>query len=436
MDVDSSLSILGIALSLLLLACTSAADAALTAIGRHRLSLLQAEDTPRAAAIQRLLSEPHRFKAAIICANLLATITATALTLHLTLALPPIWQIAALALLLLVVLIFGEALPKAIALRNPAGTAQVLARPISWLALLLLPLIALAELLARPFIRLLSGQPAPATPLVTEEELRMLVNVGEEEGLIEADERDMIEGVISFGDTLVREVMVPRVDIVALEATASLDEAIDAIVKNGHSRIPVFEETIDQVVGILYAKDILPLLRADERGEPITGLLRAPYFVPELMKVDALLRDLQTRKVHLAVVVDEYGGTAGLVTIEDLLEEIVGEIQDEYDAEEPSVQFVADGELIADSRVLLDDLNDITGLHLSSEESDRLGGLVYERLERVPREGDEVSLPDGVTITVLSVEGLGPRRLRVRYQAPSVDEPATTREEAVSERPT
>src|SRR5262249_30352080 len=151
-------------------------------------------------------------------------------------------------------------------------------------------------------------------------------------------ERQMIEGIFSFGDTVVREVMVPRVDIVALDETAPLDEALETVISHGHSRIPVYHETIDQIVGILYAKDLLPGLRAGRQDMVIAGLLRPPHFVPETMKVDMLLKDLQARKVHVAIVVDEYGGTAGLVTIEDLLEEIVGDIQDEYDVEEPLVR--------------------------------------------------------------------------------------------------
>jgi CBS domain containing-hemolysin-like protein len=202
---------------------------------------------------------------------------------------------------------------------------------------------------------------------------------------------------------------------VALAETAPLQEALETVIAHGHSRVPIYRETIDQIVGILYAKDLLPGLRAGQSGLSLAGLLRPPHFVPETMKVDALLKDLQARKVHLAIVVDEYGGTAGLATIEDLLEEIVGEIQDEYDVEEPSVQFVGEGELIADARVLLHDLNDLTGLHLESEESDRLGGLVFERLGRVPQVGDKVQLDDGLTMTVLSIEGLRPRQLRLTY---------------------
>jgi putative hemolysin len=202
-------------------------------------------------------------------------------------------------------------------------------------------------------------------------------------------------------------------------------------IAHGHSRIPVYRGTIDHVVGVLYVKDLLPGLRAGRHDQTVASLMRPPYYVPETMQVDALLKDLQTRKVHLAIAVDEYGGTAGLVTIEDLLEEIVGDIQDEYDVEEPSIQFVGEGELLADARVPIDDINDLTGLQLTSEESDRIGGMVYEQLGRVPKVGDEVHPAAGVAITVLSVEGLRPRQLRIAYPQPGDDTPSTPEEEPV-----
>jgi putative hemolysin len=416
LDPESSLVIIGIAFCLILLAFTSAADAALSAISRHRLNLLQEEATPRAALVARLLSDPYSFKASILLVNAAAIITATACAQYLTRGLVLGWRLAALGLLLVLILVFSEALPKALALRNPAQAAQILAGPMALLGWLLGPLLGLISFAIGPIVRALSGHNISKLPLVTEEELRLLVNVGEEEGLIEPDEREMIEGIFSFGDTLVREVMIPRVDIVALDETASLEEALELVIAHGHSRVPVYRDTIDQIIGILYAKDMLPWLRAGQRDKSFADLLRPPHFVPETMKVDALLKDLQARKVHLAIVVDEYGGTAGLATIEDLLEEIVGEIQDEYDVEEPSLLFAGEGELIADARVLLDDLNDVTGLHIESDESDRIGGLVYERLGRVPKVGDEVQLADRVRITVLSVEGLRPRQLRLTYQ--------------------
>jgi putative hemolysin len=418
LDPEPSLYAIGIVLCLVLLAFTSAVDAALSAISRHRLNVLQDEGGSRAKLVTRLLDDPYRFKAAILLLNAAAIIAATAWTLRLTDRLATGWRAGALALLLLLMVIFSEALPKALAIRNPAHAAYLLAGPMSLFTWLLWPLINVIGVLTGSIFRLVTGQPSMQLPLVTEEELRLLVNVGEEEGLIEPDEREMIEGIFSFGDTVVREVMVPRVDIIALDETASLAEALEIVIAHGHSRIPVYHETIDQIVGILYAKDLLPGLRAGQSGMSLASLLRPPHFVPETMKVDALLKDLQARKVHLAIVVDEYGGTAGLATIEDLVEEIVGDIQDEYDVEEPLVRVIGDGELIADARVLLDDLNDITGLHITSDESDRVGGLVFERLGRVPKVGDEVHLDDGVTITVLSVEGLRPRQLQLTYQHP------------------
>lgn len=221
----------------------------------------------------------------------------------------------------------------------------------------------------------------------------------------------MIEGVIAFGDTLLREIMVPRVDMVSLELGASLDQALDIVASSGHSRIPVYDETIDHVVGILYAKDLIPALRDRARAPRIDNLLRPAYFVPDTMKVNALLEDLQRRKVHMVVIVDEYGGTAGLATIEDLIEQIVGEIQDEYDTEDPSIQPVSAGEYIVDARVLIHDINELLGLALTAE-AERLGGLIYERLGRVPRAGDAVDL-DEIVVNIMSVKGVRAHKLRI-----------------------
>jgi CBS domain containing-hemolysin-like protein len=231
----------------------------------------------------------------------------------------------------------------------------------------------------------------------------------------------MIEGILLFGDTLVREVMVPRIDIAALEATSSVNEALDFALEQGHSRIPVYDESIDRIIGILYVRELLPLLRDGRLNADLREHLRQVYFVPETMKVDSLLRNLKTQKVHLAIVVDEYGGTAGLVTIEDLLEEIVGEIQDEYDVEEPLIQNPEPDTWIVDARVSVDDLNAETGLHLAIEEGDSIGGLVYERLGTIPHVGDSVEVGD-VTITVQSVQGLRPEKLRLVLLPKSEDE--------------
>ncbi len=414
MEPGPSWYAIGAFLCVLILAFTSAVDAALSAISRHRLHQMQNDEEPRSRIVHRLLEDPYRFKSAVIFLNASATIAATACTLRLTRMLPASARIGVLCGLLLIILILSEALPKALAARNPQRAAQFLARPMSVVTTLLQPVLGLVNIITRPLVSVFGGQQLPV-PLVTEEELLLLVNVGEEEGLLEPGEREMIEGIFSFDDTVVREVMVPRVDIVAVEVSQSLDDALEMAIKRGFSRVPVYEETIDRVVGILNVKDLLPMLRTGHRHATLADLMRPAHYVPETMKVSMLLKDLQQRKSRIAIVVDEYGGTAGVVTIEDVVEEIVGEIHDEYDLDEPSMELAGPGELITDARISLDDINSVTGLELSSEESDRIGGLVYEQLGRVPHEGDVVDLPNDVQITVISVVGLGARLLRVTY---------------------
>lgn len=426
MDPGPTIELLGLVVCFALTAIASAADAALSAISRHRLNTLVAEGTPRARIVTHLLDDPARLKATTLTIDTLAKGGATALAIGLFVRRPVWWQqLIGIALVLLALLILGQALPKLIASAAPDRTALVLARPLRFLAVLVSPITAIVSLVVLPFARLLGVK--SGTPLVTEEELKLLVNVGEEEGLIEREEREMIEGILIFGDTLVREVMVPRIDIAALEANSTINQALDFTLEQGHSRIPVYDESIDRIVGILYVRDLLPLLRDGRLDGQLRDHLRPVYYVPETMKVDDLLRNLKTRKVHVAIVVDEYGGTAGLVTIEDLLEEIVGEIQDEYDAEEPLIQQSAPDTWIVDARVSLDDLNAETGLHLATEEGDSLGGLVYEKLGTIPHVGDSVEVGD-VLITVQSVQGLRPEKLELALRSRSDEEETMVQE--------
>ena len=256
-------------------------------------------------------------------------------------------------------------------------------------------------------IRLFGAQ-VTSEAQITAEELRLIVERGGEQGILEAEEEQMINAVIELGDQRVHEVMVPRIHMVTLPATATLDDAIDTVIAEGHSRIPVYEDKIDEIVGILYAKDLLPFLKGTVDQRPsLRSILRTPVFVPESMTVDDLLHELQRRKVHLAIVLDEYGGTAGLVTIEDLLEEIVGEIQDEYDEEEPLIVKLSDDEARIDGRAAIDDLEELfhTSLGLDDEDQyDTVGGLIYHRIGGVPKPGDRVVV-DGVTLTVETTDG-------------------------------
>ncbi|GAC1648025.1 MAG: hemolysin family protein [Herpetosiphon sp.] len=417
--------LLGVVVCLVIAAIAAAADAALTAISRHRLNTLVVKGGSRARIVVTLLQDPVRFKATTLTLNTMASGVATALTLGAVYPWRHAWvPLLALACLIVLFLTLGQALPKALATINPDRTALIFGPVLNIVARIILPLLALVHLVVRPFVRNTSGH-----VLVSEEELKMLVNVGEEEGVIERDEREMIEGILVFGDTLVREVMVPRVDIVVLSSIATVAEALDVTMAAGHSRIPVYLDTIDNIIGILYVRDMLPLLRDGHLQRKIMDVLRPVYYVPETMKVDDLLRNLKTRKVHMALVVDEYGGTAGLATIEDVLEEIVGEIQDEYDREEPSIDRVNPHTWIVDARLSLDDLNAETGLSLLTEEVDTLGGLVYEKLGSIPHVGDVVSMGD-VTITVRSVQGLRPGKLEIIQHQPATQTEPTEAEYA------
>ncbi|HEY7599675.1 MAG TPA: hemolysin family protein, partial [Candidatus Limnocylindrales bacterium] len=302
-------------------------------------------------------------------------------------------------------IILGELVPKSLGLAHAERFALFFAGPIDLLARVLRPFVWFLEATTAAITRVL-GVKEIHQDRITAEELMILVERGGEEGGIEAEEQQMIGAVLELGERRVHEVMVPRIDMVAAPSTAPLDELVELIVREGHSRIPVFEETVDNIIGILYAKDLLPHL-ARGVSPKLASILRTPLFVPESISVDDLLHSFQRRKVHLAIVLDEYGGTAGLVTIEDLIEEIVGEIQDEYDVEEPMIVPLSENEARFDGRASVDDLGEHFGLELSSEDSehyDTVGGLVYHELAGVPTVGDTVEV-DGLTLTVESTDG-------------------------------
>ncbi|MBN1667692.1 MAG: HlyC/CorC family transporter [Anaerolineales bacterium] len=253
---------------------------------------------------------------------------------------------------------------------------------------------------------------------VTEDELKTLVDAGQQEGFLEQEERQMIYSIFQLGDTLVREIMVPRIDVLALDVNTPLTIAMDALLSSGYSRVPVFEEKVDNVLGMLYAKDLLKVWREEkEQIESLKDLLREPYFVPEAKKVDELLAEMQSRRVHMAIVVDEYGGVAGVVTLEDIIEEIFGEIQDEYDEdEELPYQVLEDGDYQFLGRIDLDDFNQIMNTNLPVDEADTLGGFLYTCFGHVPNNGEAVE-EDGVRLIVEQVSGRRIRKVRVQRLA-------------------
>ena len=290
----------------------------------------------------------------------------------------------------LITLLLGELIPKEIARNFAEPVVFWTIYPFNGLSYLAIPLTRIVAQIGR----LVTGrwnEPEEHNPAtITEEDLLSYVDAGEEEGVLKEDEKEMIYSIIDLDDTLAREVMVPRIDIVAIEANTSLEEALDVIIKAGHSRVPVYIDSIDNIIGVLYVKDLLVYWHAENVPTSVHGLERQVYYVPETKPVSDLLRELQAKRVHIAIVVDEYGGTAGLVTIEDVLEEIVGEIQDEHDAEEFYMQYISDDEYIFSARMDLDDINDVMSIELPTDESDTLGGLIYDVLGRIPKAASRI----------------------------------------------
>jgi magnesium and cobalt exporter, CNNM family len=399
-----------------------AAEIALVSVRRSRIDQLVDEGSSSARRVRKLIDDPGRFLAVSQLGLTLIGFFASAFAavsmvdgLASLLAGFGVAQSSAESASLIVVtiilalftIVFAELIPKAIALGAPERFALVLSRPIDVLARLLGPVVTVLNGITRWVARSM-GVEMNQEAAISAEELRLIVERGGEQGVLEAEEEQMINAVIELGERRVHEVMVPRVAIAALPSAATLEQAIDLVVDVGHSRIPVYHDSIDEIVGILYAKDLLPYLKTDAAPRPaLRKLLRPPVLVPESMTVDDLLHEFQRRKVHIAIVLDEYGGTAGLVTIEDLLEEIVGEIQDEYDVEEPMVERLSDHEARVDGRADVDEILELFDLDLEledAEEYDTVGGLMYHRIGGVPAPGDTIDV-DGLTLTVETTDG-------------------------------
>jgi len=394
-DATTLAELVVIVISLVLAALAASAETSLTSISRVRLRQHVEQNVPQAIVIERLHRDPNAYLSTILIVNTVAIIvassTATLLALHLYQARVAEWAVS--LVLSLIVLVACEITPKTLALQRAERVALRMARLVAWATYVMRPVVFVLTAVTRLILRMMGGKAQVRGPFVTEEELKMLVSVGEEEGVIEEEEREMIHGIFEMGDMRVRELMVPRTDLVAIEVNEPVEKAVDLVTKHGHTRIPVYEGNLDHIVGVLYAKD---LLRAVVRGEQKTlrETARKPYFTPESNKVQDVLRDLRKNRVHMAIVVDEYGGTAGAVTIEDILEEIVGPIQDEYDiGEEDEIQFISPNEVVLDGRVSVDDVNELLKLDIAADDYDTIGGYVFNQLGRVPEVGTELETP-------------------------------------------
>ncbi len=330
----------------------------------------------------------------------------------------------------LLTLIFGDLVPEAIGSTNADSLARWFIFPTRFLITLLSPLVIAMMAVSKRLANVVGS--GDKVSVYTEEEIMTMLDAGEKEGSIENDEKEMIYSVLQFGDKTVREVMIPRIDVIAVSLDTSLDEALTVLLDSGHSRIPVYEESIDNIKGLLYAKDLLRVLQSSSNRKPIAELMRKPFFVPESKRADELLAELKSKKVHMAVVVDEYGGTAGIVTFEDLIEEIIGDIQDEYDTnEEQEYIELGPNTYRVDAGISLTDFNDLLEVELPTEESDTLGGFLFAEFGRVPEVGETLE-HEPLTLRIESLDG---RRIRKVHVTRKVVQPESVVETAAKDEP-
>jgi len=388
---------------LVLSALFSSSETALTTVNRIRIRTLAGQGDKRAMTLLAVLQNPEKMLSVILIGNNVVNLYASSLATTVTLSLFGSKLVGvATGILTLAVLVFGEVAPKTMASRNAEQIALRAAGPVKCLMWLFTPLVFVVNNLARLVMKLFGADRPGKRELMTAEELRTIVQVGHEEGVIENSERKMIDNVFDFGDRSARDIMIPRIDMTCIDMEAGYDELMEVVREEKYTRIPVYKESADTIVGILNIKDLL--FRAQDKPFRIAELMRKPLFTYEQKKTSELMVEMRKNYTNLAIVLDEYGVTAGMVTMEDILEEIVGEIRDEYDRdEEKSIRRIAPNTYLIEGNVKIDDVNEVLQLHLASEDYESIGGYVLEQLEHFPKEGECVT-KGGISFTVTRME--------------------------------
>ncbi|MBA3629609.1 MAG: HlyC/CorC family transporter [Actinobacteria bacterium] len=389
--MNDFLVIAGIVLLVLIAALMTIAQSAISRMGRVRAHHLSQQRYRGSRSLQRIMENVTRFMNVVVLIKVAAQLAAAILAAGLAVNhWGGIGSIAAIVLMTLAIFVLGEVVPRTIALQHVDRVAMAAAVPVYLLGTILGPLGRVLVISGNALMVVLPGRGLPRGPFLVEEEVRDLHKGDDDDEEFEEEERELIDSIFDFGDTIVRAVMVPRPDMVTVPSGTTLDQALDTSLTAGYSRIPVYEGDSDNMVGVTYAKDLMKHIHDSSASVSLKDLARAPLFVPEQKKVAELLREMQQQHVHMAIVIDEYGGTAGLVTIEDLIEEIVGEIVDEYDQEEPLVEPIDDDTIRVDAKMQISEVNELLDADLPHEEWDTVGGLVFDLTGRVPVQGETV----------------------------------------------
>lgn len=394
---------------IILSAFFSGSETALTSITASQITKIREEDEKTADLLRNMKVNIGDILSAILIGNNLVNIGASTLLTALVIRVfgegRP--MLISTMVLTVVILIFGEITPKTYSSQNSVRIVKLVYKPLRALTFIMKPILFFLKQITGVIFKILGGNISSQNTFVTEEEIRSLVDAGEDEGLFMQDEKEMIQNIFEIDDLEVDEVMVPRVDVVAIEINANIDEMIKLSINHGYSRLPVYDESIDNIVGIIYAKDMLPLLLKEKSDIKLKDLMREPYYVPESKKINELLKELRNQQVHMAIVLDEYGATEGVVTIEDILEEIVGDIFDEFDNEEDSIEELGYNVFRVKGDMSLEDLNEEISIELPEEEFDSIGGYVFNTLGRLPIIGDTLESED----CLIKVTGVKKRRV-------------------------
>lgn len=405
-----------IILLIILVCCSaffSASETALTSLSKIRLRNMVEENVKNADLIMKLLEDPNRLLSSILVGNNLVNNGASALTTALAIQLfsgdAESGAGVATIIITIIILIFGEITPKTVAAQKAEKVALVVCRIISICVTIFKPVVAVLNVVTGALTRLFGCIPGEKVPLITAAELKTIVNVSHEEGVLELDERTMINNVFDFGDSKAKDVMTPRTDILAVPLDVSYEEYVRLVKEEGFSRMPVYGEDLDDIVGILYVKDIFFLDKEEFSAE---RYMREPLFTYESKPIAELLAEMKTSRLAVAIVLDEYGGTSGLVTMEDMVEEIVGDIEDEYDDDEEEIEIVKENEFVVDGSTRLEDFNEMVGTELFCEEVDTIAGYILVKLGNFPKEGEELET-DGLRIVVEEMEKNRIEKVRV-----------------------
>jgi CBS domain containing-hemolysin-like protein len=412
------LSFLIIVICIIFIALLSSSEVAFISVSRLRLRSLIEKGNEKAKIAQKIRDEHDRLFSAVILSGNLFTVLATSVGTALAISLvgEDIGVVVATVFMTILTVIFGELAPKTFAVTNAEKISLAMAKPIEVYMRIISPLITIFNNLSNSLIRISGGEVQPSPQLFTEEEMKAMIKIGEEEGTIEKEEKELLHNVFEFGDKKVTEAMVPRTELIAISEDAIVADVLSLVSEEGYSRYPVIKETVDNVAGILYVKDIIRKMAKESipPNAPIRDFIRDAYYIPESKMVTALLDDMQKNKFQIAIVADEHGGTSGLITLEDIMEEIVGGLQDEFEAieSEKEVEILDESTFVVAGSTGIDEINELVGVDLSDENYHTIGGFVFGLFGHLPKVGEQLRFHD-LRFLILEMDGKKIDRLKV-----------------------